>query len=75
MHNVGKWPNIHLKSCCVNTTRFSKYVWPFYNIMHERVKSYASNKIEVFELLAASTKFVICEHFARCVKKLQFGQG
>ena len=27
MHNVAKWPNILLK-----------YVWPFYNIMHERVK-------------------------------------
>ena len=28
-----------LKSCGVNTTRFLKYVWPFYNIMHERVNS------------------------------------
>ena len=27
-----------LKSCGVNTARFLKYVWPFYNIMHERVK-------------------------------------
>ena len=36
MHNV-KWPNILLKSCGVHTARFSKYVWPFYNIMHERV--------------------------------------
>ena len=27
MHNVVKWPNI------------LKYVWPFYNIMHERVKT------------------------------------
>ena len=24
--------------CGVHTARFSKYVWPFYNIMHERVK-------------------------------------
>ena len=22
-----------------NTARFLKYVWPFYNIMHERVKT------------------------------------
>ena len=33
-----KWPNILQISCGVNTTRFLKYVWPFYNIMHERVK-------------------------------------
>ena len=39
MHNVVKWPNILKTSCGVNTTRFLKYVWPFYNIMHERVKA------------------------------------
>ena len=32
MHNVVKWPN------GVNTARFLKYVWPFYSIIHERVK-------------------------------------
>ena len=38
MHNVVKWPNMLLKFCGVHTTRFLKYVWPFYNnIMHERV--------------------------------------
>ena len=30
-------PNILQKSCGVHTGRFLKYVWPFYNIMHERV--------------------------------------
>ena len=39
MHNVVKWPNILQKSCGVNTARYLKYVWPFYNIMHERVKT------------------------------------
>ena len=29
MHNVVK---------CVNTAGILKFVWPFYNIMHERVK-------------------------------------
>ena len=38
MHNVVKWPNILSESCGVHTARFLKYVWPFYNIMHERVK-------------------------------------
>ena len=28
----------HTKSCGVYTARFLKYVWPFYNTMHERVK-------------------------------------
>ena len=37
MHNVVKWPNIPLKSCGVNAARFLKYVWSFYNIMHEKV--------------------------------------
>ena len=36
MHNVVKWPNILEKSCGVNTAKFSKYVWPFYNIMNEK---------------------------------------
>ena len=30
-----KWPNILKKSCGINTARFLKYVWPFYN-MHEK---------------------------------------
>ena len=38
MHNVVKWPNILLKFYGVNTARFLKYVWPFYNIMHEKIK-------------------------------------
>ena len=37
MHYVVKWPNILLKYCSVNTERFLKYVWPFYNITHERI--------------------------------------
>ena len=37
MHNVVKWPNILQKSCGVHTARFLKYVWQFYNIMHEKV--------------------------------------
>ena len=37
IHNVEKWPNILLKSFLVNTARFLKYIWPFFNIMNERV--------------------------------------
>ena len=29
---------IYFKKSCGVTARFLKYVWPFYNIMHERVK-------------------------------------
>ena len=39
MYNVSKWPNILLKSCGAHTVRLLKYVWPFYNIMHEKVNS------------------------------------
>ena len=38
MHNVVKWSNILSKPCGVHTARFLKYVWPFYNITHEKVK-------------------------------------
>ena len=38
MHNVVKWPNILQKSCSVHAARFLKYFWPFYIIIHERVK-------------------------------------
>ena len=37
LYNVAKWPNIRQKSCCFYTVRLLKYVWPFCNIMHERV--------------------------------------
>ena len=37
MCNAVTWPNILLKSCGVNTARFLKCVWPFCNIMHQRV--------------------------------------
>ena len=39
MNNVVKWLNILQKSYGVNTARLLKYVWLFYNIMHERVNA------------------------------------
>ena len=33
-----------LKSCFVNNARFSKYVWPFYNIMHESINGLFPSK-------------------------------
>ena len=42
MHHVEKWPNILWKSCVVLTSRFLKYVWPFFSIMHDRVNSFSS---------------------------------
>ena len=51
MHNVVKWPNIFQKSCGVNTARFLKYVWPFYNILHKRVKSFGKNEKQKKRLL------------------------
>ena len=34
----------------MNTARFLKYVWPFYNIMHERVNHITSNTLDVLSL-------------------------
>ena len=48
MHSVVKWAQTLLKSCGVNTARFLKYVWPFYNIMHERVNR-DIGKLEIFQ--------------------------
>ena len=44
MHNVVKWPNILKKICGVNTARFLKYVWPFYDIFMKGLKSYYQNQ-------------------------------
>ena len=45
MHNVVKLPNI---LCGVHNARVLKYVWPFSNIMHERVKIYFPNYVKFF---------------------------
>ena len=37
IHYFKKWSNMLLKSCSLNTARFLKYVWPFFNIMNERI--------------------------------------
>ena len=39
MLNVEKWQNI---------PRFLKYVWPFFNIMHERVKATQGKDFQSF---------------------------
>ena len=38
MNNIEKWPNIILKSCGIDTAKLFKHVWPFFNIMHQKVK-------------------------------------
>ena len=35
--------NILQKSCGVRTTRYLKYVWSFFNIMHARAKPFGTN--------------------------------
>ena len=39
MQNFQKWSNVLQKSCGVNTARFDKNVWAFFNIMQEMVNS------------------------------------
>ena len=50
MH-VVKWPNILQISCGVHTARFLEYVWPFYNIMHEKVNFSVSRRCHLLSLL------------------------
>ena len=38
MHNAEKWSNILEKSYVVHIARFLKCVWPFFDIMHKKVK-------------------------------------
>ena len=38
MQNIEKRPSILQKSCGVNAAKFLKYVWPFFNIILERVQ-------------------------------------
>ena len=38
MQDVVKRSNIPQKSYGVHAAKFFKYVWPFYNIIYERVK-------------------------------------
>ena len=48
MNNVGKWPNILQKSCVVHSSKFLKYVWLFFNILHEDVQYPYSWKKQIF---------------------------
>ena len=50
-HNVEKRSNFLLKSCSVNTARFLKYVWTFFNIMNE---SYISQTLSLSLSLSLS---------------------
>ena len=63
MDNVVKWPNILLKSCNVHTARFLKHVWPFYNIMLERVK-------ETHHYISSTAiTFIVCTIVSDCENK------
>ena len=68
--------------CGVNTARFLKYVWPFYNIVHERdktisdfVKTLLTMKESYILVFSHITKIyeimVCCNHSAFSVKVSQ----
>ena len=42
MQNIKKMTKHTFKSCWVHTANFLKYVWPFFNIMHQRLKTEAN---------------------------------
>ena len=39
MQNVEKWPKIIKKSCGAHSARLLRYVWPFFNVMHEKINA------------------------------------
>ena len=45
---LKKWSNVLSKSYCANTVRFLKYVWPFFNIIYERVNHFSLDCRKVF---------------------------
>ena len=65
-----------LKSCGVNTARFLKYVWPFYNIMHERVKYLILNYLKILSLYALNrtSRLLSPEQHVnnQCIYKISF---
>ena len=62
MHNVVKWPNIRLYGLYgLNTARFLKYVWPFYNIMRERVKEIPVKSLYIHVLEEVAGRWC-CKH-------------
>ena len=63
MHNVVKWPNILQKSRGVHTARFLKYVWSFYNIMHERVNAFLT--FDYFRLYVSAIRVPLFAFFPR----------
>ena len=74
MHNVVKCPNILYKSCGVNTARFLKNVWPFYNFMHERAK-WNRNKIGNFKEMRQLTGGIIFVWFIWAGEVTIFGDS
>ena len=49
MHNVEKWPNKLWKLFSVNTARCFKYVWPFFNITHEKVNTFIPSEVIILQ--------------------------
>ena len=51
----------------MNTTRFLKYVWPFYNIMHERLK--------ITKRMAKTNPDIIGERYTRNIDSVLIVNG
>ena len=50
-----------LKSCCVNIAKFSKYVWPFYNIMDEMV-NWKQSRIQPYSPAVLVMSYLLKEY-------------
>ena len=64
IYNVEKWSNIRRKSCFVNASRFLKYVWPFFNIIHESIKFFfASLQMVMSPIMLQRSRRKLCYSF------------
>ena len=48
-----------LKCCGIYTARFLKYVWPFFNILNERINPFVSNAFFPYPLKTSENLIVV----------------
>ena len=51
MNNAKQWPNTIQNFCGVNTTKFSKYIWPYFDVIRDRVNEIILKGTYIFLLL------------------------
>ena len=76
MHNAEKWPNMLYKFCVALTAKFLKYVRPFFNVMHGKVKKATGNcKLSGHNILKVLSNFwLLLFKITEVTKKIKIGK-